>query len=83
MSDPNEPAFPIPNTYHANGQIEYGPTSITYRQWMCGQVAAGGTKAYMDDDETKESTAFIVVTLADAIIAQEARTREEVTDDEG
>jgi hypothetical protein len=40
MSTPNDggPAFPCPDTYHPSGQIQYGPTGMSLRDWFAGQA---------------------------------------------
>jgi len=40
MSAPNDggPAFPTPDTYHANGQVEYGNCGMSLRDWFAGKA---------------------------------------------
>lgn len=33
-------AFPLPDTYHPNGQIEYGTLGMTLRDWFAGKALA-------------------------------------------
>jgi hypothetical protein len=35
------PAFPVPDIYHPNGQIEYGAAGMSLRDWFAGQALAG------------------------------------------
>jgi hypothetical protein len=43
MSAQNDggPAFPVPDTYHPGGQVEYGATGMSLRDWFAGQALAG------------------------------------------
>ena len=38
MTPNNEPAFPVPDVHHPNGQIEYGSCGMTLRDWFAGQA---------------------------------------------
>lgn len=35
------PAFPVPDSHHANGQVQYGANGMTLRDWFAGQALAG------------------------------------------
>jgi hypothetical protein len=43
------PAFPVPDSHHANGQVQYGANGMTLRDWLAGQalpratIGAGGS----------------------------------------
>ena len=40
--EPENPnAFPSPDTYHPNGQVEYGAPGMSLRDWFAGQALAG------------------------------------------
>ena len=43
MSKTNDggPAFPVPDTYHQNGQVEYGATGMSLRAWYAGKALVG------------------------------------------
>ena len=38
MTPKNEPAFPVPDVHHPNGQIEYGTYGMTLRDWFAGHA---------------------------------------------
>jgi hypothetical protein len=33
------PAFSVPDTYHPNGQVQYGTTGMSLRDWFAGQAS--------------------------------------------
>lgn len=35
------PAFPVPDSHHANGQVQYGANGMTLLDWMAGQALVG------------------------------------------
>jgi hypothetical protein len=38
MSTTNtEPAFPVPDSHHADGQVQYGHNGMSLRDWFAGQ----------------------------------------------
>lgn len=39
--DDGGPAFPVPNEYYPNGQIQYGFNGMSLRDWFAGQALAG------------------------------------------
>ena len=71
MSEPNEPAFPVP----INDDPPESHTGMTLRQWMCGQVAASDL---WPKGMPNIIIAAQVCDLADVILAAEAATRKEV-----
>lgn len=38
MTPNNEPAFPVPDVHHPNGQIEYGTYGMSLRDWFAGHA---------------------------------------------
>jgi len=32
------PAFPVPDSHHANGQVQYGSNGMTLRDWLASQA---------------------------------------------
>jgi hypothetical protein len=38
LFDVGGPAFPQPDTYLANGQVEYGSPGMSLRDWFAGQT---------------------------------------------
>lgn len=39
--DPNAPAFPVPDTVHANGQVQYGANGLTVRAHFAAMAMQG------------------------------------------
>jgi hypothetical protein len=37
--DDGGPAFPVPDTYHPNGQVQYGSNGMSLRDWFAGQAS--------------------------------------------
>lgn len=35
------PAFPTPDVYHPNGEVEYGQPGMSLRDWVAGQALPG------------------------------------------
>jgi hypothetical protein len=35
------PAFPVPDSHHANGQVQYGANGMPLRDYFAGQALAG------------------------------------------
>lgn len=70
------PAFPIPDTYHPNGQIEYGANGMSLRDWFAG-MALQGILAWPGDDQrgnahsnaSPDVVAWTSYNFADAMIA--------------
>ena len=51
-------AFPIPNTYHTNGQIQYGQDGMTLRDYFAaaalqGVICHNGCGALTDEDSSR------------------------------
>ena len=44
--DTGEPAFPTPDIYHQNGEIEYGCSGITIRDWFAGRASEADVDAH-------------------------------------
>ena len=65
------PAFPVPDTYHPNGQIEYGATGMSLRDWFAGQALA----ALLSESGRYDSTgaALDAYCFADAMISARER----------
>jgi len=34
MTNDGGPAFPVPDSHHANGQVQYGANGMTLRDWF-------------------------------------------------
>jgi len=38
MTPNNEPAFPVPDVHHVNGEVSYGSYGMTLRDWFAGNA---------------------------------------------
>lgn len=69
MSGQNDggPAFPVADTFHPDGQIQYGTNGMSLRDWFAGQALAGMLSSeYRPDGEgAKANWAY---ELADAML---------------
>ena len=45
--DDGGPAFPVPDTYHPNGQVQFGSNGISARDWFAGQALSGLIRSAM------------------------------------
>ncbi len=61
------PAFPVPDSHYADGQVQYGSNGMTLRDWYAGQALAG-LEANSSVDMTVEDAAVMAYQLADAMI---------------
>lgn len=87
MSDTNKiddggPAFPQTGQESASGHMyvsaDNGGTGMTYRRWLVGQMASHGFEIWSDMPEVSaKKLATDICAFADALIAEERRTREE------
>jgi hypothetical protein len=41
------PAFPVPDTYYPNGQVQYGPTGMSLRDWFAGHASEDDIGGYL------------------------------------
>jgi hypothetical protein len=64
------PAFPVENTYHQNGQVEYGAWGMSLRDWFAGQALAG--MVIPDDGK------FSLENWRDSLPKRHARNRAEI-----
>jgi hypothetical protein len=79
MSTHNDggPAFPVPDTYHPNGQVQYGSCGMSLRDYFAGQAMQGfcadptNHQVFNGHDDAADSA----YQLADAMLA--ARERKE------
>ena len=73
------PAFPVPDTYHPNGQIEYGATGMSLRDWFAGQALAGLVSESGRYDSA--GAALDAYSFADAMLRARERGQEGANDD--
>jgi hypothetical protein len=63
------PAFPVPDSHHANGQVQYGANGMTLRDWFAGQALQGLLACGEAHDEHTDSvTAGAAYKMADAML---------------
>ena len=64
------PAFPVPDSHHANGQVQYGTNGMTLRQWYAGMALQGlCANPELTSAEGKAQSAF---QKADDMLREEA-----------
>jgi hypothetical protein len=64
-------AFPVPDSYHANGMVQYGANGMTLRDYFAGQALTGAVQF----GESPRQLADRCYQMADAMLA--ARERKE------
>lgn len=66
------PAFPLPDTYHPNGQVQFGTSGMTLLDWYAGQALAGlvARVAFSGDFDAAASYAH---KHAEAMLSEKAR----------
>ena len=63
------PAFPVPDTYHPNGQVEYGKPGMTLRDWFAGQALVGLLSGPAEEGApTPDRKAVVAYQIADAML---------------
>lgn len=68
------PAFPVPDSHHANGQVQYGCNGMSKREWFAGMALQGWLASFGPDDGcsssgTKAAIAKQSYEFADAMLA--------------
>jgi hypothetical protein len=61
------PAFPVPDSHHANGQVQYGANGMPLRDWFAGQ-ALQGLASYVTQGATFDAIAKDAYAIADAML---------------
>jgi len=66
------PAFPVPDTYHANGQVQYGGTGMALRDWFAAHASDDDIERHhriiMDRTSIRPTTEQCKYAYADAMI---------------
>lgn len=82
---PNDggPAFPIPDTVHANGQVQYGANGMSLRDWFAGQALQQfvdqrdhNVWAHERSAAARAEMATAAYNIADAMIAARTQTKQ-------
>ena len=66
------PAFPIPDSHHANGGVQYGANGMTLRDYFAAKALAG----MLADTECSSSASNLAQAsylIADAMLAERAK----------
>ena len=65
------PAFPVADSHHASGQVQYGSNGMTLRDYFAGQALAGLWANPREDyaGTTREDKAVESYRQADAMLA--------------
>lgn len=72
----NEPAFPITDTYHPNGQVQFGSNGITIRDYFAAKALSGLMTRVWNEDGKMSGNELIVLwaksayACADAMLAE-------------
>jgi hypothetical protein len=62
------PAFPVPPTYHSNGQVEYGTLGMSLRDWFAGQALTGLLADGKGQHTAEKWAPHIAYRIADAML---------------
>lgn len=65
------PAFPVPDTYHPNGQVQFGSSGMSLRDWLAGEAMKG--LLVSDPDLSYEQTADAAYKQADAMLVERVK----------
>lgn len=68
---PDEPAFPVPDSHYANGEIQFGSSGMTLRDYFAGQALAGMMAS--GDIFAPDSAASCAYVLADSMLKERRR----------
>lgn len=66
------PAFPVADTYHPNGQVQFGSYGMTLLDWFAGQ-ALTGILADSESQGEPEEFAAAAYNIAESMLAEKAR----------
>ena len=61
------------DTYHPNGQVEYGATGMSLRDWFAGQALAGLMAGYQSGPMGIDTCAQVAIDTADAMLRARER----------
>lgn len=62
------PALPQPDTYHTNGQVQYGAPGMTLRDYFAAKIMAASVSRYEYDSRQAFDAAKESYFLADAMM---------------
>ena len=75
------PAFPVPDTHHPDGQIQYGANGMSLRDWFAGQALAGLMAGYQSGPMGIYACAQVAIETADAMLRARECGQEGANDD--
>lgn len=77
MSAPKDggPAFPVADSHHANGQVQYGHNGMTLRDWFAGQHINGVSGSEWAGEMHPEYLAELSYVVADAMLAERENSK--------
>jgi hypothetical protein len=67
------PAFPVPDSHHANGQVQFGANGMTLLDWMAGQALANNNIDQHSGNGWPDRVASQAYNIASAMLAEKAR----------
>lgn len=75
MNDPGGSAFPTPDIYHPDGQVQYGELGMTLRDYFAakalqGMITTAASPALLGMNGAEPLIAQAAYKLADAMIAE-------------
>ena len=72
--DTGGPAFPVPDSHHANGQVQYGSDGMTLRDYFAAKAMLGLINVEVQEVAFQERIAKWAYEIAEAML--EARGQE-------
>jgi hypothetical protein len=62
------PAFPVPDSHYANGQVQYGSNGMTLRDYFAAMALQGIMVGFHDHSYNAQTCAVIAYDVADAML---------------
>jgi len=67
------PALPVPDSHHANGQVQHGSDGMTLLDWFAGQALQGRAHRFDNPHERRDLLAQDCYDIASSMLAEKAR----------
>ena len=71
--DDGGPAYPVPDTYHPNGQVQFGSNGISARDLFAGHALGALIVDPSRADQSREEGARLAYAIADAMLKARAK----------